>query len=115
MRLQNSPDGYRLPTKDEFQALINGSTVSRGGGWSSSDYGYIKFTSGSNSVEFPAVGYRSADSSGTLGHAGTYGYYWSSVTYTSNTINAYYLFFSSSNLYVDWYNKQPGRSVRCVR
>ncbi|MDE7356737.1 MAG: hypothetical protein K2N21_08260, partial [Rikenellaceae bacterium] len=50
------PDGYRLPTNAEFQNLINGSTVSRGGGWSSSDYGYIKFTSGSNSVEFPAVG-----------------------------------------------------------
>ncbi|MDE7355503.1 MAG: hypothetical protein K2N21_01845, partial [Rikenellaceae bacterium] len=46
---QPCPEGYRLPTKDEFQNLINGSTVSRGGGWSSSDYGYIKFTSGSNS------------------------------------------------------------------
>ncbi|MDE7355912.1 MAG: hypothetical protein K2N21_03965, partial [Rikenellaceae bacterium] len=41
------PEGYRLPTDTEFQALINSSTVSRGGGWSSSDYGYIKFTSGS--------------------------------------------------------------------
>ncbi|MDE7355581.1 MAG: fibrobacter succinogenes major paralogous domain-containing protein [Rikenellaceae bacterium] len=106
------PDGYRLPTKDEFQTLINSSTVSRGGGWSSSDYGYIKFTSGSNSVEFPAVGLRDY-SDGSLYDAGTYGRYWSSVAYGSGS--AYYLYFLSSNLYVNYDGKQYGRSVRCVR
>ncbi|MDE7355852.1 MAG: hypothetical protein K2N21_03665 [Rikenellaceae bacterium] len=102
-----------MPTNTEFQNLINSSTVSRGGGWNSSDYGYIKFTSGSNSVEFPAVGYRGYDSSGTLYHAGTWGYYWSSVAYDSN--RAYYLWFHSSNLYVGNNSKQYGPSVRCVR
>ncbi|MDE6183294.1 MAG: DUF1566 domain-containing protein [Rikenellaceae bacterium] len=107
------PDGYRLPTNTEFQNLINGSTVSRGGGWNSSDYGYIKFTSGSNSVEFPAVGGR--DTSGTLYDAGAHGRYWSSVTYTSNTNSAYSLYFNSGSLNVSGNNKQYGRSVRCVR
>ena len=108
------PDGYRLPTKDEFQTLINSSTVSRGGGWSSSDYGYIKFTSGSNSVEFPAVGYRSSYSSGTLYNAGEYGRYWSSVALGSD--HAFNLYFSSSilNVYGGYY-KTYGLSVRCVR
>ncbi|MDE7133848.1 MAG: fibrobacter succinogenes major paralogous domain-containing protein [Rikenellaceae bacterium] len=107
------PEGYRLPTKDEFQALINSSTVSRGGGWSSSDYGYIKFTSGSNSVEFPAVGYRN-DSDGSLSGAGQYGYYWSSVAYGS--YGAYDLYFSSGsvNPQGSW-GKRLGLSVRCVR
>ncbi|MDE7355783.1 MAG: hypothetical protein K2N21_03310 [Rikenellaceae bacterium] len=109
------PDGYRLPTNTEFQNLINSSTVSRGGGWSSSDYGYIKFTSGSNSVEFPAVGGRYTDSSGTLTNAGTNGFYWSSVTYASSTDTAYYLWFYSSNLNVSSVNKRGGHSVRCVR
>ncbi|MDE7355556.1 MAG: fibrobacter succinogenes major paralogous domain-containing protein [Rikenellaceae bacterium] len=108
------PDGYRLPTNTEFQNLINSSTVSRGGGWSSSDYGYIKFTSGSNSVEFPAVGYRSY-SDGTLSYAGALGRYWSSVTSTSNSNDAYCLVFGSGNLNVTYNNKRLGFSVRCVR
>ncbi|MDE7134693.1 MAG: hypothetical protein K2N86_05390, partial [Rikenellaceae bacterium] len=65
-------------------------------------------------LEFPAVGWRNNDSSGTLNNAGQNGNYWSSVTYTSNTNNAYELNFNSSNLNVDWNNKQNGRSVRCV-
>ncbi|MDE7355688.1 MAG: fibrobacter succinogenes major paralogous domain-containing protein [Rikenellaceae bacterium] len=47
--------------------------------------------------------------------AGAYGYYWSSVTYTSTTNGAYSLWFNSSNLGVNWYSKQNGFSVRCVR
>ncbi|MDE7133847.1 MAG: fibrobacter succinogenes major paralogous domain-containing protein, partial [Rikenellaceae bacterium] len=80
---------------------------------SSSDYGYIKFTSGSNSVEFPAVGYRH-NSDGTLYNAGAYGYYWASVAYDSS--NAYTLTFNSSNVnpQYGWYTRS-GLSVRCVR
>ncbi|MDE7356402.1 MAG: fibrobacter succinogenes major paralogous domain-containing protein, partial [Rikenellaceae bacterium] len=106
------PDGYRLPTDSEFQALINSSAASYHGGWNSSDYGYIKFTSGSNSVEFPAVGARGG-TSGTLTNAGTWGPYWSSVA--SSSRDAYNLGFDSGNLYVLYYDRQFGFSVRCVR
>ena len=107
------PEGYRLPTDTEFQTLINSSTVSRGGGWNSSDYGYIKFTSGSNSVEFPAVGSRA-----TVGllssDVGETGFYWASFASSSNF--AYYLWFNSSDFGVGNNNhKQLGFSVRCVR
>ncbi|MDE7134239.1 MAG: fibrobacter succinogenes major paralogous domain-containing protein [Rikenellaceae bacterium] len=64
-------------------------------------------------MEFPAVGYRTT--SGTLYYAGEYGRYWSSVTYTSNTGNAYDLTFGSGHLGVGSYSKQHGFSVRCVR
>ncbi|MDE7355293.1 MAG: hypothetical protein K2N21_00770 [Rikenellaceae bacterium] len=65
-------------------------------------------------MEFPAVGYRTTDSSGTLYDAGTYGHYWSSVASGSNY--AYYLYFVSGSLNVtNGYSKQLGRSVRCVR
>ncbi|MDE7134434.1 MAG: fibrobacter succinogenes major paralogous domain-containing protein [Rikenellaceae bacterium] len=82
-------------------------------GWSSSDYGYIKFTSGSNSVEFPAVGFRRNDSPGTLYYAGVEGYYWSSVAYSSTGVH--YLYFDNSDLVIYNSNKHYGRSVRCVR
>ncbi|MDE7355432.1 MAG: fibrobacter succinogenes major paralogous domain-containing protein [Rikenellaceae bacterium] len=64
-------------------------------------------------MEFPAVGGRNFDSSGTLLYAGTYGYYWSSVAYSSN--RAYELGFTDIILSVDYTNKQYGQSVRCVR
>ncbi|MDE7355896.1 MAG: fibrobacter succinogenes major paralogous domain-containing protein [Rikenellaceae bacterium] len=64
-------------------------------------------------MEFPAVGYRT-HSSGTLGYAGTDGYYWSSVA--NGSYGAYRLYFDSSNLYVgSGRSKRYGFSVRCVR
>ncbi|MDE7356109.1 MAG: fibrobacter succinogenes major paralogous domain-containing protein [Rikenellaceae bacterium] len=66
-------------------------------------------------MEFPAVGNRVSDSSGTLRNAGANGYYWSSVTSTSISIDAYYLYFTSSSLYVNNLSKRYGFSVRCVR
>ncbi|MDE7355845.1 MAG: fibrobacter succinogenes major paralogous domain-containing protein, partial [Rikenellaceae bacterium] len=77
----------------------------------SSDYGYIKFTSGSNSVEFPAVGYR--DASGSLYDSGGEGVYWSSVAGSSS--GAYGLSFYSGSLTMYTNDKQYGFSVRCVR
>ncbi|MDE7356614.1 MAG: fibrobacter succinogenes major paralogous domain-containing protein [Rikenellaceae bacterium] len=66
-------------------------------------------------MEFPAIGSRDG-SFGTLNGAGTYGYYWSSVTSTSGSSYAYYLTFGSSNVGVSGSNlKQRGYSVRCVR
>ncbi|MDE7355768.1 MAG: hypothetical protein K2N21_03235 [Rikenellaceae bacterium] len=114
MRLQNSPDGYRLPTNAEYQNLISNSTRTDGGGWSSSDYGYITLTlktDSSKKLEFPAVGYRRTD--GSLTSAGVGGLYWSSVAYDSN--RAYNLYFTSSNLTVNYSSKRNGFSVRCVR
>ncbi|MDE7134298.1 MAG: hypothetical protein K2N86_03360 [Rikenellaceae bacterium] len=116
---QPCPDGYRLPTNAEFQNLIDNCTRTNGGGWSSSDYGYITLTlktDSSKKLEFPAVGYRSTDSSGTLySNVGAGGYYWSSVAHTSSTNYAYHLSFSSSNLNVNTSSKPFGYSVRCVR
>ena len=106
------PDGYRLPTDTEFENLINSSTVSYGGGWSSTDYGYIEFTSDSKSVEFPAVGLRNYND-GALTSAGTNGYYWSD-TQPDNAF-AYSLIFASNSVDVAYYRKTYGFSVRCVR
>ncbi|MDE7356053.1 MAG: hypothetical protein K2N21_04700 [Rikenellaceae bacterium] len=63
-------------------------------------------------MEFPAVGWRDY-SDGSLGNAGQYGYYWTSVA--NSSYGAYYLYFGSSSLYVTAPDKRPGQSVRCVR
>ena len=65
-------------------------------------------------MEFPAVGLRDNNSTGTLNNNGTNGYYWSSVQYDSN--NAYNMNFNSSSVNPNnWNNKKNGFSVRCVR
>ncbi|MCX4359389.1 MAG: hypothetical protein OSJ22_07125, partial [Rikenellaceae bacterium] len=67
-----------------------------------------------NKLEFPAVGYRNPNASGSLKYAGTYGYYWSSVQYSSS--NAYYMYLSSSSVNPSYNrDKRYGFSVRCVR
>ncbi|MDE7356521.1 MAG: fibrobacter succinogenes major paralogous domain-containing protein [Rikenellaceae bacterium] len=65
-------------------------------------------------MEFPAVGHRYADSSGTLYDAGATGRYWTSVAYGSN--DAYTLGFNSSVVGPQGtWHRRYGLSVRCVR
>ncbi|MDE7134499.1 MAG: hypothetical protein K2N86_04400, partial [Rikenellaceae bacterium] len=104
------PDGYRLPTYEEFYSLINNSTVTRHGGWSGShDSGWIEFTSGSKSLEFPAAGYKSSMNDGMFYSKGTDGVYWSATT------GKYYyaLSFTKSGLSVE--SGEYGSSIRCVK
>ena len=69
-----------------------------------------KFTSNINggSIFLPAAGRRY--SSG-LYNAGSYGYYWSSTQYPSNTGYAYYLNFGWGGTYWYYYYRTIGLSV----
>ncbi|MDE6483726.1 MAG: hypothetical protein K2L01_08255 [Rikenellaceae bacterium] len=107
------PSGFVVPTKMQYDALIAACDKTYHGGWSSSDYGYLVLTSGSNKLEFPAVGYRGKDSAGTLGDVGTYGAYWSSTQYDSSL--AYTMFFPINSVSTSKISRIDGRSVRCVR
>ncbi len=111
------PDGFRLPSNTQFQSLKNACSVTyMSGTWSSTNYGYVTFTDGTNTshkLEFPAVGYRDSDASGTLNSAGREGYYWS---YVRNANDAYVMRFSSSSVTDNGsYNMKYGASVRCIR
>lgn len=92
-----SPAGYRVPTYAEIQTLLNTTYVSST--WTTqngvSGYTFTDRTTG-NSIFLPASGYRSGDS-GTLGYAGSYGYYWSSTATAYDTACAYCLRFNSSS------------------
>ena len=101
---------WRLPTKAEFNELLNNCTWT----WTEQNgvKGY-KVTSkkNGNSIFLPAAGWRYGTS---LCYQGTNGYYWSSTPHESDSLNAYYLNFYSGSHGTDWYGRNLGQSVRPV-
>ena len=107
------PEGYRLPTKDEFVALKNETIQTNGGGWNASDYGYKIFTSGNVKLEFLSVGliHRSG---GYLLNQGTNGYYWASEQ--QDREYGYEMDFTNGNIRPSIVAyKSSGMNVRCVQ
>ena len=89
------PAGWTLPSQSQFQALINNGL------------------SGNNFMNAPYYLLRGGHLYGSsLQNVGSYGYYWSSTPYSSNT--AYSLDVNSGSAYVYSYRRHFGRSVRCV-
>ena len=102
---------WRMPTKDEFQELLDNTDKL----WTNINgvNGY-KFTSkiNGNSIFIPAAGDCSGGSVDSVGNSGGV---WSSSLNTSNHSDAWYLGFLSGNCYVDYDGRCYGRSVRGVR
>ena len=100
---------WRMPTKVEFEELINNCTWT----WTSEGgyNGYRVTGPNGNSIFLPAAGYRSGTS---LTNAGSYGYCWSSTPGEGNTRNAYGLYFYSDLHDTNWDHRNIGQSVRPV-
>ena len=103
--------GRRLPTKAEFDELINNCDYE----WTTQNgvkgMLFISKRNG-NSIFFPAAGWRNGASTH---YAGEVGYYWSSTPYGGNTQRAYYLYFNSGgSAYTYWHYRYYGRTVRPV-
>ena len=97
------PEGWRLPTKDEFSSFSADSFV-----WDSTNSGR-KF----NTNWFPASGYRNY-SDGSMSNVGSYGYYWSASPGSESY--GCYLNFNSRFVNPSCYgNRADGFSVRCVQ
>ena len=106
------PEGWRLPTKEDFESLI----AATGGALKARD-GWFKKGNGSDAFGFKALpsGYRSVD--GKFDGIGGYAYIWSATEDVENReSNAYYLFlsFSSDAASINAFAKEDYRSVRCV-
>lgn len=113
------PDGWRLPTKEDFESLVTAqsSSQSRAGAALKSSDGWFKKGNGSDALGFRALpaGYRGAD--GKFDGIGGYAYFWSATEDTENReSNAFYLFlsFSSDAASINAFAKEDYRSVRCV-
>ena len=93
------PSGYRLPTEAELETeRLSWSSNNAQGAFASA-------------LKLPVAGYR-YDSNGSLFNVGTFGYYWSSTVYG---VYSHYLFFNSSNAFMDGNFRASGSSVRCLK
>ena len=106
------PKGFELPLSHTNNNNVSGSFYNL-----LNQYGFTSSTgSGTNSITraplfFVRSGYVYPTS--YLDFAGYYGYYWSSVAYSSS--DAYNLYFYSSNVFPsDYISRYTGQSVRCV-
>ncbi|MDR2908021.1 MAG: hypothetical protein LBU91_08555 [Bacteroidales bacterium] len=117
------PDGWRLPTQDEFKALHNAGNSwaaanARGNAVAGRFYGENHATASlpdnmDGCIFLPALGYRN-NVTGALQNRNSYGYYWSSDR--SNETEGYKLDFDNTNSSPDFGGKKSnGYSVRCVQ
>ena len=138
------PDGWRLPTKEDFESLVAATSVhaaqspsqsrdddsgavpsasnavqnNRAGAALKASDGWFKKGNGSDALGFRALpaGYRGAD--GKFDGIGGYAYFWSATEDAENReSNAFYLFlsFSSDVASINAFAKEDYRSVRCVK
>jgi uncharacterized protein (TIGR02145 family) len=110
------PTGFRVPTKAQWDAVINTSLNTRsyvGTNWASSSTNYttgLRIGSGTSGLFLPAAGDRS-NSNGSLGYRGFLGSYWSSTEGGSSAWNLYFL---NGDAGADDGYRPGGMSVRCV-
>lgn len=124
------PDGWRLPTREDFEALVaaQSSSQPRAGAALKSRDGWFKKGNGTDDFGFNALpaGYRGAISKaddgtisgGKFDGIGGYAYFWSVTEDSENReSNAFYLFlsFSSDMASINAFAKEDYRSVRCVK
>ena len=136
------PEGWRLPTKADFEALVNAASgdaaqfhngnsdavLNKVGAALKSRDGWFKKGNGTDDFGFNALpaGYRGAISKaddgtisgGKFDGVGGYAYFWSATEDSENPeSNAYYLFlaFNSKSASVNSFSKNDYRSVRCVQ
>ena len=110
----NWGSSWRMPSKAQIDELFNSSyTTTERTSVNGVNGMLITSKTNGNSIFLPAAGYRN-DSS--LYNRGSIGYYWSRSLESSNTSNAYNLYFDSSYIYTYYaYYRYYGLSVRPVR
>ncbi len=107
---------WRMPTKDEFDELLNSDNCS----WTWTTLGDVsgwkvvsrKPGHEGNSIFLPAAGIRI---NRDLYYAGSRGYYWSGSLYTDDTDDAWRLFSLSNNRTMTHSGRDSGLPVRPVR
>ena len=113
------PTGWHLPSSSEFTELTDylGGTLTAGG--SLKETSTTHWTSPNNGatddVNFTALpgGYRV--NTGSFGHLGTYGHWWTTSVYDATLAWSFYLYYNEISVYNNASYKEMGFSVRCVK
>ena len=104
---------WRMPTKEDFDELLKGTTNKWITNYNGTGVSGRKFTgSNGNSIFIPAAG---NCYNGSVYNVGRYGYVWGSSLSTSDPSYAWGLGFNSSERYVYSGRRNGGQSVRGVR
>jgi uncharacterized protein (TIGR02145 family) len=111
------PTGWHLPSDAEWTALtdaLGGASVA--GGILKATSGWNDDGNGTDDIGFAALpgGLRSSYG-GSFGHAGRYGYWWSSTEYNASYAWYRYMYYDIAEVYRYGSSKSYGFSVRCVR
>ena len=117
------PTGWRVPTKEEFQALANSGSSWAGaerrgnsvaGRFFGPNNASCTMSDLTGCIFLPACGFRGTD--GSVGNQGSSGYYWAQEEHSA--ANGFLLSFRASSTSINpenSRNKNDGRAVRCVR
>jgi uncharacterized protein (TIGR02145 family) len=109
------PEGFRVPTKSQWEGALDNNTLSTAGIWSNNKHDATNYSSAlffGSDLMLPAAGERNT-TSGQLSYRGYDGNYWSSSTDSDNYLS-WHLFFTSSTDTISYYFRRNGFSVRCV-
>ena len=107
------PEGWRVPTRAEQAKLLDNTNVDRE--WIGTGVKGFKFTDKTSGVSifFPAVGYRNANSNGSLTLEGSLGLYGSG---SSDANNSMWFFMHNNGTASHTPNyRANGASIRCIR
>ncbi|MDY5029093.1 fibrobacter succinogenes major paralogous domain-containing protein [Hallerella succinigenes] len=110
------PSGWHLPSTTEWKTLFTavggsstaGTVLKSTGGWYNDGNGTYAFG-------FSALPAGLRNGTGGYYYEGDYAYFWSSTEYYSNYAYSMYLYYGYDFAGLDYYNKDFGRSVRCVK
>ncbi|WP_459188925.1 InlB B-repeat-containing protein [Parabacteroides sp. APC149_11_2_Y6] len=105
------PEGWRVPTQSEWEAIGAGNTAVTKEWDSANKLLSIAGAESGQKLILPAAGYRDV-SSGASYYQGSGGYYWSSSVLSNSARHAY---FSSATLGTGTGTRASGYSVRCVQ
>jgi len=107
------PVGYRVPTKSQWDGVLNNNSYSLPGSWSNSATNYSSGCRLFGQVLFlPTAGYWSGYLSGSLNYRGNTARYWSSTQDAG--YDAWMLYFTQTKAATGSTPRRVGQSVRCV-